>query len=114
MTRTIIAGGRDLPEVMTHWRALDRARITLSITEVVCGGARGGDTIGRQWAEDRGIPVKMFPADWKTHGRAAGPIRNQQMADYAEALIALPGGRGTADMIERAQKRGLRVIKVEG
>lgn len=114
MTRTIIAGGRDLPENKGLWWFLSKAHNDIGISEVVCGGARGGDTIGRQWAEDRGIPVKMFPADWKTHGRAAGPIRNQQMADYAEALIALPGGRGTADMVERAQKKGLRVVKVEG
>lgn len=133
--KTIIAGGRDLPETMTHWRAIDEVHAKLGITEVVCGGARGGDTIGRLWAEDRGIPVKLFPADWKQHGRAAGPIRNQAMAEYADALIALPGGKGTAnmvfrmqgrahvtivapnattDMISRAQRRGIRVVKVEG
>ena len=113
MTRTIIAGGRDLPEDMTFWPALDDARAVLGITEVVCGGARGGDTIGRLWAEDHGIPVKMFPADWSKHGRAAGPIRNQQMAEYADALVALPGGKGTADMIQRAQRRGMKVIEVK-
>ena len=113
MTRTIIAGGRDLPEDMTFWPALDDARAVLGIAEVVCGGARGGDTIGRLWAEDHGIPVKMFPADWSKHGRAAGPIRNQQMAEYADALVALPGGKGTADMIQRAQRRGMKVIEVK-
>lgn len=115
--KTIIAGGRDLDTMLDgveFWDALDRARVTLGITEVVCGGARGGDTIGRLWAKDRGIPVKLFRADWKTHGRAAGPLRNQQMAEYADALVALPGGRGTADMVARAERRGMRVVKVEG
>ena len=134
--KTIIAGGRDLPEDEAFWEALDAARTTLGITEVVCGGARGGDNIGRRWAIDRGIPVKVLPADWKLYGGRAGPIRNQAMADYAQALVALPGGKGTADMVaraqgkmriilivrggarassvERAQRRGMKVIEVKG
>jgi hypothetical protein len=53
----------------------------------------------------------VFPADWKTHGKAAGPIRNRQMAKNAEALIALWDGnsRGTKNMIETATKLGLKV-----
>ena len=103
--KTIIAGGRDYelsPE--------DCARLAeLEISEVVCGCARGADTGGRNWAEALGIPVKLFPADWPRLGSAAGPIRNQQMADYADALVAFPGGRGTADMVRRAKAEGLVV-----
>jgi hypothetical protein len=106
--RTIIAGSRDYCLTQDDWRALD----SMQITEVVCGGARGVDDCGRQWAISRGIPVKMFPADWDAHGRSAGPIRNRQMAMYADKLIAFWDGksRGTRNMIDTAKSLGLEVI----
>ena len=106
--KTIIAGGRDYRFDDPDWDILD----ALDVTEVVCGGATGADECGRQWAIDRQIPVKMFPADWKSHGRAAGPIRNRQMAEYGERLVAFWDGKspGTKNMIETARKLGLEVI----
>jgi len=82
------------------------------ITEVVSGGAPGVDTSAEQWAERHGIPVTRFPADWKRYGRRAGPIRNQAMAEYGEALVAVWDGksRGTKNMIRLARKHGLRVF----
>ena len=57
------------------------------------------------------LPLQIYRADWETHGRAAGPIRNRKMAENASALIALWDGasRGTKNMIETAQKKGLLV-----
>jgi len=106
--KTIIAGGRDYMFVQADWDVLDG----LVITEVVCGGARGADECGKQWAMDRKIPVKMFPADWDAHGRAAGHIRNREMAEYGERLVAFWDGksRGTKNMIQTACKLGLEVI----
>jgi hypothetical protein len=78
------------------------------ITEVVCGMAKGADTFGMKWAIcDAGIPVKKFPADWETYETRAGPIRNGEMADYADGLIAFiwDGSRGTANMIQQMQNR---------
>jgi len=70
------------------------------ITEVVSGQAPGIDTLGEQWANERGIPVKPFPADWTRFGKAAGRIRNGEMAAYAEGLVAIRNGSpGTANMI---------------
>lgn len=81
------------------------------ITEVVSGCAPGADTLGEEWAKENGKSVKRFPADWKRYKNAAGPIRNKQMADYADALVAFlhPDSRGTKDMIKQATKAGLRV-----
>lgn len=81
------------------------------ITEVVCGGARGVDALGRSYAYSMKIPVKLFPANWEEHGKSAGPIRNTLMADYADALIAIWDGksRGTGDMINKAKSKGLKV-----
>jgi hypothetical protein len=103
--RTIIAGGRNY--FLTDF---DEARLDgLNVTEVVCGCARGADTGGEQWAQKRGIPVKRFPADWDRLGRGAGLVRNEQMADYAEALVAFPGGRGTDHMVRTVLARRLAV-----
>lgn len=82
------------------------------ITEVVSGGCRGVDWLGEEVAQARGIPLEICRAEWGRHGRAAGPIRNQKMADYADALVAVWDckSKGTADMIRRAHKSGLRVF----
>ena len=81
------------------------------ITSVISGGARGADRLGEQWARSHGIPFQVFPADWDKWGKSAGYVRNKQMAEVAEALIALWDGesRGTNDMIWQAQVRRLKV-----
>lgn len=105
--KTIIAGCRDYTLTDN-----DKAFLSLfNITEVVCGGAKGVDISGWHWAIENNIPVRMFPADWKAHGKAAGPLRNKQMAEYSSQLIAFWDGksRGTRNMIETAKKLGLKV-----
>lgn len=108
--RTIIAGGRDfLPS------ALWLARVALALhklgtTEVVSGTCRGADKFGEAVAEFLSLPIKQFPANWDTYGKSAGHLRNEEMADYAEALILLPGGPGTNSMREFAQTAKLRII----
>ncbi len=107
--KTIIAGSRTIIASPVVQAAIDAAPWV--ITEVVCGGARGVDELGLLLAHSAGVPVKVFKPDWKTHGHAAGPIRNRQMAAYADALIAVWDGssRGTANMIQEATERGLRI-----
>jgi hypothetical protein len=82
------------------------------ITEMVSGGAPGVDTLGEHWAHELGIPVSRFLADWTRYGRRAGPIRNMEMADFAEALIAVWDGKskGTGAMIGEARRRRLQVF----
>ena len=67
------------------------------IIVIVSGHASGADTLGERYAQERGYETEVYPADWKTNGRAAGPIRNAQMAAVADALIAFWDGksRGT-------------------
>jgi len=83
------------------------------VTIVLSGCAPGADTLGTEWAEAKGIQVAR-PADWNTHGRAAGPIRNQQMLDEGkpELVVSFPGGRGTADMVRRVRAAGIEVISM--
>jgi len=108
----IIAGDRNMVPKEHHVNFLDLQRDLFKFDEVVSGKARGADIFGEIWANEHGIPVKEFPADWDKFGRAAGPIRNGQMAEYGDALIAFlaPGSKGTKNMIEQAQKKGLFVL----
>lgn len=103
--RIIIAGSRTLEDKHGVFQILNNCIPSWPITEVVSGTARGIDKLGEQWAESKGIPVKRFPADWNgPHKKAAGFIRNEEMAAYAHGLIAIWDGKsnGTRDMIDRA------------
>lgn len=107
--KVIIAGGREFERYYTFDRAMQD--LAARISEVVSGGARGADAMGERFAEVHEIPLAKFPADWKTHGKAAGHIRNYEMAQYADALIAFWDGesRGTRNMIDTALREGLEV-----
>jgi hypothetical protein len=90
-----------------------------SVRLLVNGGARGADTLAKEWALVVGAEVLTMPADWGRHGRAAGPMRNEQMTkrlaelrDHGNEVVVLAfhGGRGTADMVDRCLALGLSVI----
>src|SRR5579863_9919802 len=109
--KTIIAGSRTIDSF-----ADVEAAIKLSgfqITEVISGGAQGVDTVGVNWAVANKVPFRYFYADWKNLGKAAGPIRNSQMAAEAEALILVWDGksRGSQDMRRKAQLKGLKIFE---
>jgi RES domain-containing protein len=107
--RVIIAGSRTITDMREVEAAIRES--WFDITEVVCGDARGVDSLGMEWAWRDSIPVKHFPADWNRFGKSAGYKRNVQMAEYAEALIAVTtGSRGTQHMIDIATARGLKVF----
>ncbi len=108
--KLIIAGGRDNILSWLDQLALDNIRLMHGVTEIVSGGARGVDRCGEKWAKNVGLPVKVFPADWDNWGKPAGPIRNQQMVDYADALAVFPGNRGTNDVTEKAEAKGLQIF----
>lgn len=108
--KLIIAGGRDYKPTAGDVDLLDMLNKRFKITEVVSGGASGADAFGERWAEENGIKVEPFPADWSFHGRKAGPLRNTKMAAYADAVVLFPGGTGTADMRRQAKAFNLRII----
>ena len=83
-------------------------------TTLIHGGAPGADALAASWALANGLSILSFVADWKTHGRAAGPIRNQQMIEETpDLVIAFRGGAGTADMVRRARDVGIKLLEVE-
>lgn len=109
MSKVIIAGGRDFTDFGYVKGYMATLPPWLEVTEVVCGMAQGADECGHRWAQYNNIPVKKFPADWATFNKRAGPLRNLQMAEYADGLIAFWDGKstGTADMIMQAKHHGL-------
>ena len=111
--RLIIAGGRDFKPVPSDARRLtalmESLKSTDPIEQVVCGGATGADQFGKVWALEHGIPVKEYPAYWKSFGASGGSIRNIEMANNADGAVLFPGGKGTQHMFEMAKTHGLKV-----
>lgn len=111
--RILVTGGRTYIAYRTI-RDVLREYDTDPPPTLVHGAASGADRTAAQVATHvLGWPVEEHPADWHQHGRAAGPIRNQHMVSLgADILIAFPGGKGTADMVRRAQAAGIPVHHV--
>jgi len=111
--KTIIAGSRDFESYAILYAVMQS--VPWEITEVVSGCARGVDTMGENWAGDNRVPVKKFPAEWKTYGKCAGYLRNNEMANYADALVAIrfQGSKGTLHMLDLADQANLKIYKVE-
>lgn len=111
--KLIIAGGRYFNDyALMKRKCTFLLKNTNSETiEVVSGGATGADSLGERFAKENNYSIKRFPADWNMHGKAAGPIRNKQMAEYGTHLIAFWDGksRGTKGMIELAKKHNLKI-----
>lgn len=107
----IIAGGRDFSDHDRATKVLNHLFFQKRPDSIICGMAKGADLIGKRYADEHGIRVQQFPVDWDTHGKAAGPIRNRQMAEVATHLVAFWDGasRGTKDMITVAEEKGLEV-----
>jgi hypothetical protein len=99
--KVVIFGSRGISDMQEVDKALAHSGVAGRITEVVSGGARGVDALARIYAQEHALPFKLFTADWEKHGKRAGPMRNMEMADYADFGIAVWDGRsqGTAHMI---------------
>lgn len=105
--KLIIAGSRDLE---ISYDMIEALRYTFNIdsdhllTQVISGGCpTGPDNTAMMYFSDdavSGISYKEFPAKWIDHGKAAGPIRNKQMAEYGDILLLIWDGesKGSANM----------------
>ncbi len=131
-TRVLVCGGREYGDIDRSmpihlqdrvvrqkrllFDTLSTFKVDRGISVIIQGGAKGADECALHWATRDLVPVETFKADWKTHGKAAGPIRNQRMIDEGkpDVVIVFPGGRGTADMVQRARADGIEVIEVQG
>lgn len=110
--RIIVAGSRNITNYSTVVQAIQESGWLSKRTEIVSGMAQGVESLAARFALKNGYALYQFPADWNKYGKSAGMIRNQEMAEFADALIAIWDGRsrGTKGMIEIARKRGLKVF----
>lgn len=109
--KCIVAGSREINDYELIRKAIKDSGF--NITELVSGHARGVDQLGEKWAKENNIPIKLFLPDW-SFGKSAGYKRNYEMSLYGEALIAITNGsKGTANMIEIAKKKNLKIFVVE-
>ncbi len=81
---------------------------------LITGSAKGVVQMAANWAQNHGIRNEKYPADWKKHGKAAGPIRNKQMLEEGKPdwVIAFPGGNGTEHMCSIAERAGVKVKRI--
>ena len=115
--RVLVCGGRnytDKDHVGAVLGKLHDSGDGDNIDVIIHGGAAGADRLAGEWAYWMGITQQQYEADWDTHGSFAGPIRNKRMLDEGkpDLVIAFPGGRGTADMVKKARKAGVKVIEI--
>lgn len=107
--KVIIAGGRDFDDYKLLCRYVDKILSRQNNVEIVSGTAKGADRLGERYANEHGLPIKRFPAQWNVYGKSAGYIRNVEMADYGDALIVFWDGmsNGTQHMMDAAEERQL-------
>jgi hypothetical protein len=111
--RLIIAGSRDIVDYQILVIAMEKYKLSPDV--IISGTARGTDKLGERWAKEHNIPVEKYPADWDTYGKSAGYRRNAEMANAADALLALWDGKskGTKHMIDLAKKKSLKIFIYE-
>ena len=113
--RVIIAGGRDFDDFRTLSETCIHMLQNKHNVEIVSGTANGADKLGEQFARFMGYPIKQFPPNWDEFGKSGGYRRNEEMAEYADALIAFwdKSSKGTKHMIDLAKKHNLKVKVVK-
>ena len=115
----LVTGGRSFCEKrpgadhMSERIALGFALDYIKPSSVIVGDAGGADRWAKIWCDRRGVPCEVFAADWKRHGKRAGPIRNQEMVDRKPDMgCAMPGGFGTDDCARRMERAGIEIYRV--
>lgn len=107
--KIIIAGGRTFNDYDLLCKTCDYMLQNQIDIEIVSGTANGADKLGEKYANEKGYKLIKFPADWNI-GKSAGYIRNKEMAEYADALIAFyNGSKGTKHMIDLAKQYNLKI-----
>jgi hypothetical protein len=114
----IVCGGRNYGDYDRVRAVLDRLAKRVEIFAIRHGAARGADSLGGRWARENGYMEQVYPAEWDRLGKRAGFVRNQEMIDAHDpeipssrvvAVVAFPGGNGTAHMVRIARAAGVPV-----
>ena len=112
LVKVLVCGGRNYNNREKVFDTLNNlAEEGITVGEIIEGGARGADRIGREWALENGIKVTTVEADWNQFGKSAGYIRNNEMVKLKpDIVVAFKGGKGTANMVKISEKENVPVI----
>lgn len=109
--KVIIAGSRDFNDYIKLKNILDKFNLLIKnkgyeITQIISGTCKGADLLGERYAKENNIDIVRFPAKWNTYGKKAGYLRNLEMGEYGDILIAFPinNSKGTYNMIDIMKK----------
>jgi hypothetical protein len=112
--KLLVTGGRNFYNYEMVYTTLDMLHKEDNITLLIHGDAQGADRLCAQWAKLNNIEIVAYPADWDIMGKAAGVIRNSAMLlEKPDVLVVFPGGKGTADMVNKALKAGIKIVKAQ-
>lgn len=127
MTRLLVCGGRTFGWEMEEYKFIIKKLNLLSceytdftkpekyLPDIVIieGGAKGVDNVALDWALCNFCTYETYEADWTTHNKATGPIRNRRILEEGkpDLVVAFPGGKGTANMVKQAKQAGIKVIE---
>jgi hypothetical protein len=112
--RVLVCGGRYYDDADRVFKVLSFLNERKPVSLVIHGGATGADSLAAIWASSNNISAQSFPADWERYGKSAGPRRNRQMLKEGkpDIVIAFPGGGGTDNMRQQAEKARVTVIDI--
>ncbi len=109
-----VVGSRTFTDRQRLYAVLDDLTINYDYDSVllVSGGARGADSLAEDWANESGVEIKVFEAEWETYGKRAGMIRNSKIIALADVVVAFWDGssKGILDSINKARKVGKKVL----
>lgn len=113
--RILVCGGRDFKDRFKLRATLYDLVHEFGMFTLIDGKAKGADQLASLWAIEVGCPLIEFPALWEKYGNAAGAIRNAQMLKEGrpDLVIAFPGGKGTANMVQCAIEARVPVRVIE-
>lgn len=115
--RVLVCGSRYFNDINLMSSKLTEIQEETNFDTIIHGAARGADTLAEAWAFRHGFTTIAFPADWNKYGKGAGSIRNKQMLDEGKPDLVVafrgPNSRGTQNMIDQAEKAGVKTIIVD-
>ncbi len=114
--KVIIAGSRDFCDYDKFCGITDnflKGIVKHKKITVLSGNCRGTDSLAKRYAKEKGYCLELHPADWTTYGKKAGPIRNREMVESADCVLAFySGSKGTESLIKLALKKGITMLIV--
>lgn len=113
--KVLVCGGRNYNDLNKIFKVLDAIHKETPITLLINGDARGADQNSTAYADYRGIPTDLYPAQWDLYGKSAGFKRNLDMLmkSKPDLVVCFPGGKGTANMKALALQYKYKIIEVK-